>query len=341
MSASSLAIPTRVATPRCFYLAPVFNKSQAYTQAGEYKSKVFGFNARQLLRVLGRKRDPSIEAELLERRLVPFWHVRCKSHFDYTQMKDYTIAADDPDAVSISIQGNDTQGTQMEMVYRVDQTGRSGGQVKLTGIERCMTDRDVTQWIDSYMRTEDWMPKDLANHQKLLRETAQQRPRPVPDITEFGENLVIEGEKILDDNVKNIIVPPLETADNVVRRTLQQVMVPIEAATIYEWGLEVTNVDLYFRPVYVFEFVRLDQDGNAIERKLEELDALHKDTWVNLQATEFQMSTIPWLKILKLSADIGSIMLRDVPVIGTSLKIVSTVTDQAPDIIDQMNQKGS
>lgn len=338
MRNTGLAIPTRIAPPRCFFMAPVINKSQAYTQAGEHKSKVFGFDPKQFFRVIGRKRDLGIEAELLERRLVPFWQVSCKSHFDYTRMNDYTIIADDPDAVSISIQGNDLEGNQIEMVYRVDQTGRSEGQVKLTGIERCVTDRAITQWIDSYMRTEEWLPKDLEKHQNLLKDTAKQRPVIVDDLTKFGENLIIDGKKVFRDDVKTIVVPPLETADNVVRRTLQQVMVPIEAATIYEWGLEVTNIDLYFRPLYVFEFVRLDQEGNPIERKLEELDALHKDKWVNLQATEFQMSTIPWMKILKLSADIGAIMLRDVPIIGTSMKIASTVADQAPGIIDNMNK---
>ena len=136
---------------------------------------------------------------------------------------------------------------------------------------------------------------------------------------------------------KTTVVPPLKTANNVVRRALQQVMVPIEAATIYQWGLEVTNIDLYYRPLYVFEFIRLDQDGNPIERKLEELDALHKDQWVSLQATEFEMSTIPWMKILKLSADIGVIMLRDVPIIGTSMKIASTVAGHAPGIVDGIN----
>ena len=118
-------------------------------------------------------------------------------------MKDYTISANDPDAVSISIHGNDMEGNQMEMIYRVDQTGRSGGQVNLTGIERCVTDRDATQWKDSYMRTEDWLPKDLEDHRKLLQDTAKQRPIAVTEIAEFGENLMIDGQKIFEDDVKD------------------------------------------------------------------------------------------------------------------------------------------
>ncbi len=72
----------------------------------------------------------------------------------------------------------------------------------------------------------------------------------------------------------------------------------------------------------------MDRDGNPIERKLEELNALKKDHWVNLETTEFQMSTIPWVKILKLSADIGSIVLQDVPIVGTTMKVISVVASQ-------------
>jgi hypothetical protein len=338
MNQTSLAIPTTIADPRCFVLLPVLDKSQAYTQAGEHKGRVFTFDPKQVLRTLGRKRAPGIEAELLERRLVPFWHVRCRSHFDYTRMKDYTIAANDRDAVSITIQGNDHQGNPIEMIYRVDQTGRSGGQVKLTGIERCITERNAEQWIDSYTRTEDWVAKQLEEHQKIMRESTKLKPRPVSDLGEFGANLRIDGEQLFRDDVKTIVVPPLETADNVVRRALQQVMVSIEAATIYDWALEVMTIDLYFRPLYVFQFERRDESGSTNGLKLEELDGLNKDRWVTLQATEFQMPDIPWVKILKLSADIGAIVLRDAPVLGTSLKIATTIADQGPGIISDIKK---
>jgi hypothetical protein len=141
-------------------------------------------------------------------------------------------------------------------------------------------------------------------------------------------------------NVLNetIVVPPLETADNVIRRLLPKVIIPIEAATIYEWSLVVQKVDLYFRPIFVFEFVRQDKEGNPVERKLEELDALQKDRWVNLETTEFQMPTVPWVKILKLSADIGSIVLKDVPVVGTTMKVASAVASQGPGIVDDMKR---
>ena len=336
MTENSFAIPTTITEPRCFVLEPVINVAQAHTQAGEHKSKVFSFDFKRAFTSFGRKNENLIDAKLLQRRVVPFWHVRCRSHFDYTRLKDYTIAAQDPDARMITIQGTDKAGNQTEVVYRVDQTGRSGGQVKLTGIERCVTDREITEWLDSYTQNENWPAKQLEARQKQLQESALQRPKPISDLEDFARNLKVDGQLLYDDKVETIVVPPLETADNVVRRMLQKVMVPIEAATIYGWLLEVMTIDLYFRPIFVFEFVRQDNEGNPVERKLEELDALKRDRWVNLETTEFQMSTIPWIKILKLSADIGAIVLKDIPIIGTTMKVVSAVASQGPDIIDNM-----
>jgi hypothetical protein len=126
--------------------------------------------------------------------------------------------AHDPDAIMVTIQGTGHEGKQTEAVYRVDPSGRSGGQVKLTGIE----------------------------------------------------------------------------------------------------------------------FIHLDNDGNPVERKLEELDGLKKDRWENLETTEFQMSTIPWVKILKLSADIGAIVLKDIPVVGTTMKVASAIASQGPDIVEDL-----
>ena len=337
MPENSLAIPTTIKDPRCFVLEPVINGTQAYTQAGEHKSKVFGLDIKSVFNSL-RGKDTSIDAKLLHRRLVPFWNVRCRSHFDYTRMKGYSISAQELDAVWLTIQGTDKSGNQSELVYRVDKTGRSGGQVKLTGIERCVTNREVNEWIDSYIQNENWTEKEVETRQKQLQESALQRPKPVTDLENFANNLFIDGRTLFDDGIETIVVPPLETADNVIRRMLQKVMVPIEAATIYEWFLEVMTVDLYFRPLYVFEFVKMDKDGNAVARNLEELDALRRDRWVKLETTEFQMSTIPWAKILKLSADIGSIVLKDIPIVGTTMKVISAVASQGPDIVGEMKR---
>ena len=53
MSQSNLAIPTKLAEPRCFVLEPVINVTQAYTQAGEHKSGVFSFDIKRAFTSIG------------------------------------------------------------------------------------------------------------------------------------------------------------------------------------------------------------------------------------------------------------------------------------------------
>ena len=338
MPQNNLSIPTTLATPRCFVLKPVINIAQAYTQAGEYKSKAFGFDIKRAFSTIGRKKEDRIEAKLLHRRLVPFWQIKCRSHFDYTRINEYSIAAHDPEAVLLTLQGNDKEGQKTESEYRVDQSGRSKGKVRLTGIERCVKDRAENAWIDSYVRTDDLSPKDIDPQRKYLSDLALQNPIPIRNLEDFATTLTIDNTLFFEDDLETIVVPPLETADNVVRHTLRKVMIPIEAASIFDWLLDVSIVDLYFRPLYVFQFSRMDKEGNTIEVKLDELDAIKKDRWVNLQTTEYQMSTIPWIKILKLSADIGAIVLNDIPIVGTTMKVISAVAAQGPEIYEDMSK---
>lgn len=337
MSPSDLSIPTEFCEPRCFLLEPIINESQAFTQAGEYKPKVFGFDIGRYL-PFGKKDKMRVEARLLQRRLVSFWNVRCTSRFDYSRLNDYQITAHNPDAIMISVQG--PQGQSVDL--RVDQTGRSGGRVSLSGIERCVTTRDQTEWCDSYIQPQEGLtPQQAQQDQKRLQDYTVQNPMQIHDLEEFASSVSINGKPRFEDKVETIVVPPLETADAVVKRVMRKVMVSIDASVIHDWRLRVETVDLYFRPLFVFRFERLDETGNPLERKLEELDALNRNRWTTLATTEFQMSSIPWTKILKLSTDIGAILLEGVPLLGRTLQIGKILVDQGPGIVKDMRGEPS
>jgi hypothetical protein len=321
------SIPIELREPRCFVLESVINPDQAYAQAGAFKGRVFGFDLGRVVR-----RSKVIEAKLLHRRLVPFWHIQCQSHFDFSRLNNYQLLAHHPDAVKITLQGPNEQAID----FRVDQTGRSGGQVTITGIERCVTNRDKVNWIDSYVQREDMTPQMAQQEQKRMQAYIVQRPKEVVDLEEFVASLSVGNSTLYQDGLETLVVPPLETADNVVRRSLKEVMVAIDAPMIHEAWLKVENIDLYFRPLFVFQFDKVDDHGNTIERKLEELDALNKDHWTTLATTEFQLPRVPWTKILRLSSDIGTILLQDIPIAGTAFKVTSTVLDQGPDIVNSM-----
>ena len=105
----------------------------------------------------------------------------------------------------------------------------------------------------------------------------------MPELEKFVHSIAVNGNALYEDGLETIVVPPLETADNVVRRCLKEVMVAIDAPMIHEAWLKVDTIDLYYRPLFVFQFEKMDDHGNAIELKLEELDGLNKDNWTTLR----------------------------------------------------------
>lgn len=90
------------------------------------------------------------------------------------------------------------------------------------------------------------------------------------------------------------------------------------------------------RPIHVIEFERFDRHGNRIDRKVEELDALSRKRWTTLERMESQIPQVPWVKVLKLSADVGAILLQNYSGIGPALQITSKLLDQGPDILESL-----
>ncbi|MGH2537691.1 MAG: hypothetical protein ACRDHL_09885, partial [Candidatus Promineifilaceae bacterium] len=179
-----------------------------------------------------------------------------------------------------------------------------------------------------------------ARDQQRMQEYIAQGARPVGDMAEFTAGLKLGGDPLYSDALESVVVPPLETADNIVRRALKEVTVALDATEISEARLKVETLDLYFRPSYVFEFLELNEQGKPAQRKLEELDALVNDRWANLETTDFQ-ARMPWSKILRLSADLGGILLEEVPVAGAALKITGKMLELSPGIIDDLRDARS
>lgn len=331
MSDGNYTIPFEYAMPGCFVLEPIINHQQAYTQAGEYQNSVFENVMQKAIRRLLRD-DTKIEATLLHRRLVPFWHVQCSSHFDYSRLNEYEIVAQNPEAVQITLRDGKGQG----IAYRVDSTGRSEGVVKLRGVERIVAKRSFESWEDSYIQEVDATPYEADQAQKRMRQYAVQSPRPVSNLEELATQMRVDGQPLFDDEIETLIVPPLESAETIVQRAMSQVMVSVDGPTITDAKLNLERLDLYFRPIFVFEFERFDKNGNRTDRRIEELDALVRNRWTPLSRTEFQMPQVPWSKILRLSADIGAILLQDYSGFGPALRITGTLIEHGPDIVDSL-----
>ena len=327
MTNSNYTIPFEQSAPRCFVLEPIINQDQAYAQAGQHQTSVFEGTMEKLWNRF-RGEESKVEAKLLHRRLVPFWHVHCTSLFDYNRLNEYQIVARNSEAVQVTIH----DGKGQSIVYRVDHSGRSNGIVNLRGIERIVAKRTHEAWEDSYIQQQAQPQPEVNEAANRMQKYIVQKPVPITNLEELATHVRVDGKPLFEDDIETIIVPPLETAETIVERAMSKVMVSMEGPTINEAKLRLERIDLYFRPIFVFEFERFDKHGNRTDRKVEELDALVRNRWTTLSRTEFNMSTVPWKQILLLSADIGSILLQNVTGIGPTLQIGVAIVEHGTEI---------
>jgi hypothetical protein len=61
-----------------------------------------------------------------------------------------------------------------------------------------------------------------------------------------------------------VVVPPQAKASTIVRQALVGIMKPLQAELILEDQLEIERVDLYYRPVYAFQYRWLSKDKEAV-----------------------------------------------------------------------------
>ena len=207
-----------------------------------------------------------------------------------------------------------------------------------------MRKREV-DWIDSYLQVthpppdhvQEFQKREQEHKQRLKDYTEKHEPIEVGDFSAFFQALQVDGEALFADSVPTTITVPLEKADIIVQRTLKAVMESISAEYIHSWGLRVETINLYFRPLYVFEFKQYDvQDREVREKRVEELDGLNRNLWTPLPTTGRPKSDIPWAEILKLSTDLGLVLLRDVSGVGQILELGKVLQDHLPEIAKEM-----
>ncbi len=333
MQSGKVSLPIQVCQPRSFALAPKINRLHAFAHAGSRKDKVFRFKS------LFKKK--AVAFNLLQRRLVPFWHVRCKSRFHYDRNSNYALVAQDADAVEIRIQGADDQ----ELTYSINPKDETR-QALVHGIERCLTERDVTELISAHQDPDAAKITRKAksffqDEQKRLTEYLESPTREIDDFAIFYHKALLGEKPVYSDleDEKVQIVLPDKAANRVVSDVMKKVMVSIDPVSIHDWSITVDFVDLYFHPYYVFEFQREDQDGNVVETRLEQLDALN-GTWGIISAQDVKQSTVPWNKIFHLTIDATAVVLQELggPWLNVASGLIGVGSQHIPGIMGEMKK---
>ena len=171
---------------------------------------------------LQRPKSDEIVLVAKQRRLEPFWHVSGRAVYVYERERDYNVPASARDVQSITVTGityEGRPGTGDQRSFRVHAR------------EHCRTELKSESFVDGLTGASMSDGAALSGGQRS-------------EVSELG-SLSSDG---------TIVLPPEHRASFVVRQVMAELMKPVQADTILEESVTLDATDLYYRPIWAFEF---------------------------------------------------------------------------------------
>lgn len=216
-----------IADQRIVLITNSVTKDEATILAKQKKLDSFG-TVDKVTSFLSKPKDEDFEILYEEHRLQPFWHVSAKAHYKFDRNVTYSVP---------------TSGTEVQSVsYHKDTISVSNAQIQLPVVEHCSVDENHQITVDGVSGKTD---------QKLTSYTSL----PYTVISSELRSAVSE---------TTIIVPPTVRISAIMRETLSKMIKGIQADVIHEEKVEVTTVDLVYRPVYAFQYRWKSKNKEAI-----------------------------------------------------------------------------
>lgn len=216
-----------LAEERALVLKETLTMDQAEGRAWSKKVDAFGTMAR-MGSFLQKPKDSDFTLVYKEHRLEPFWHVVARATYVYERHKTFDL----------DLSGEMVQHVTIEGV----EYGVENGRLSLKGTEHCREEPSEAVFVNGYTNERD---ETLAAY------------------LDYGANEV-QKEFLAEQNQKGIIiVPPQVKASAVVRDVVVGMMRQITADRMIEDSLAIEAVDLYYRPVYAFQYRWHSKDKDA------------------------------------------------------------------------------
>ncbi len=213
-------------------------KDQITPQYAEVKAKekkMIAFNTLSKFgNILSHPKDDDFELIYSEHRYQPFWHVRANTRYVYDRDTKYRISTRGPEVKSI---------TCIEKNYNTE-----NGYMEIPLTEHCTQEENIEVFIDGITGKNQ---AELAGYMTFI-------PEKMPE----------EFTKMVPQN--SIFVPSQMRVSAIIRDMLSKMIKAIQADKINEETIDVPAVDLYYRPVYAFQFLWKPKGKEAIV----EVDAL-------------------------------------------------------------------
>jgi hypothetical protein len=217
-----------LAKERALLLKEQLTMDQAEGRAWSKRIDAFG-RVVKVASILQRPKDDDFELVYREHRYQPFWHVVCSARYVYERRRDYPLLLNNPEVERVTIEGHE---------YRP-----VNGRILLAGTEHCREEPRRELFVEGYTNQPD---PDLVTY---LQHPANEVPMSYMD--------ELSGRGL-------IVVPPQARATAVVRDVLVNIFKSVQADHIVEDHVEVERIDLYYRPVYAFQYRWKSREREAI-----------------------------------------------------------------------------
>lgn len=208
-----------LANERLFVLEERLTVDEIQQRAMDKRMQAFGGGLGALLQ---RPKPEEVTLVAKQRRLEPFWHVAGRAVYVYERNRDYAVPASSPDVEAVTVNGIRYEGQPGGTFQR---TFRIGAR------EHCRAEFAHESYIDGLTGA---LVTDAA--------TLMAGPR-----SELADPAALSAND-------TIAVPPEHRASFVVRALMSEIMKPVQADQMLEESVTLEATDLYYRPVWAFEF---------------------------------------------------------------------------------------
>jgi hypothetical protein len=229
-----------VVDERILVIKPDLQLSEAEQLAWHQKTNAFG-TLNQVANFLTRPKDDDFKIQSRELRYLPFWHLVGTAKYVYERKVTHRWPVTGPEVTTTTFNNQD---------YLV-----KDGLVEVATLEHCSQEK----------------------RQEVLVDALTAKPQPaLKSYLEFKTD-ELSPTKLTAFSKEHVLVPPQVRASILVREMTTQMIQTIDADKIFEESVELKQVDLYYRPSYVFTFEWLSKRKQASI----EVDAITKQLAFN------------------------------------------------------------
>ena len=238
----------RLPTPHAFVVSSTLSRDVAQQQAVDKRISIV---AGGLSGLFSRPKPEEVDLAYAEFRYEAFWHVVVTVRSIFERNKTYTVPVAGAEVRKVTLLGQEfevvtpQQSSPAGFLQQIgQQIGLAGNVTRIfsvPGIEYCVDENRQERFLDTAAG------QAVQNGADYVRK----------DKTELTDLAVLSADGA-------VVTVPQMTASRVLRTLLATMVNPIQADKMLEESTTVETCDLYFRPVYAYEFAWRPKNKTAV-----------------------------------------------------------------------------